>query len=210
MISKIRWLWRQFTGPQITALCTGIYRVVSSINTKLNYLNTLSIATANDSHLTLIGILMGITRPLLTVASDAYFLFTVASGQSEEHGFTAIQFHTGGKFTDLADSEQWWSSQIMPASIYRSILLTTAASKGVPGSAIWLDDILHTINSQDTYTIEVADVEDFRWGNPGDIKVTCGSFAELGTNATIIQAAVAGITNAVLNPTTLVISELSL
>lgn len=197
MISKIRWLWKQFTGPRISAFCVGITRVLSSIDDQLTYLNNLSISTANNSHLTLIGVLMGITRPIIEVASDDYFLFTSTSGTDADHGFSDLATPlVGGRFSDLADAEQWWQRMLMPATIFRPILLATANTQARPGSLIWLDEVCHAVNSHDEHQISFAPTN----MGPGDVQVVVGSFATLGDLATMVQGAIQGIANGVLNP----------
>ena len=87
MINPVKYFWEQFNGPQITAIVKAVYEWLKvSFDSTLDYFNGWSIKTVNGKHLTTIGILMGIGRPILRRISSTEFFFTNSEhGESEEH-----------------------------------------------------------------------------------------------------------------------------
>ena len=60
-LKPVHFLWKQLNGPQITAIVDALYELLRDMfNPIINYLTTFSINTANDIHLTFIGICSGI------------------------------------------------------------------------------------------------------------------------------------------------------
>lgn len=140
MIAPINFLWKQFNGPQITAICKSIYNwLKASFDTKLNYFNTFSIDTANDSHLTTIGTLMGIKRPVVSISDADAFWFTEIKETGSTQGFSDIESTTGGKFTAI--NPTGINASYISAEYYRPLLKTITEGKGYPGSLVLLDEI---------------------------------------------------------------------
>jgi hypothetical protein len=66
MLQEVQTLWRQLNGPQAVAYVRSIFKYFKdTYDANLDYLNELSIATANETHLNFIGTLMGIKRPIV-------------------------------------------------------------------------------------------------------------------------------------------------
>ena len=64
MIGPISFLWKQLNGPQITAFTKSVYNwAVDEFDRSLEYLNNLSISTANSKHLSFLGMLANFSRP---------------------------------------------------------------------------------------------------------------------------------------------------
>ena len=77
MILPVKFLWEQLDGPQITAIENALFQYFTDIfDTKLDYLSTMNVDTANDSHLTFLGILANFVRPVITVPDREFFYFT--------------------------------------------------------------------------------------------------------------------------------------
>lgn len=172
MIVDFAFLWKQLNGPQITGIAKAIREFVkTSFDSILDYFNTFSIATATSEHLTLIGILQGIARPVVHLVSNSAFQF---SGEYEyitdettgkripskyypaAQGFTDngdAQGKQGGRFTE-EDSDTAYTSDsqegYIDKSLFRIVLNTVATSKGKVGSLVLLNDIVYNLWSSDS------------------------------------------------------------
>lgn len=159
MIVPIKFLWKQFNGPQITAVITGIYNYLKNLlDPYLDYLNNLSIKTANSKHLNMMGTLMGIPRAYIEAGSGEFFWFSLNSVQDPDHGFAEVGSIQGGRFTEVIHDTD--SRQYIPDAYYRTILQAAANSEGEPGSLVFMDDIISALrannpNSWD-FTFELA------------------------------------------------------
>lgn len=163
MINFIQSLWKQLNGPQITAVFRAIYDFIKeAFDDTMNYLNTLSIETATSEHLTFIGSLMGIPRPIISLFERAFFFFTEAPEHNSNNGFSSLDdIYVGGQFT-AKDYEPLYD--IIPESIFRIILKTASLSEGEFGSLIFLDDLLYAIrlydNLQPDYLYNISFIQD--------------------------------------------------
>lgn len=146
MMYKIRWLWRQFTGPIITAIAVGIYRTVSSIDKIASYINSISIDTCKDAHATLISMCMGISRPFIHVAPEGFMFFTSHPTENEDYGFSNVEDQTvGGLFGDLYNPGSMPGQYVTPFAIWIKIMKATRDTDAEPGSIVWFDAILAAI-----------------------------------------------------------------
>ena len=76
MLFPFKWLWQQLDGPQITGIKEGLYEwIYKQLEPTLTYLNGVSLDTANSDHLNMIGALMGIPRPIITVSTEQEFIY---------------------------------------------------------------------------------------------------------------------------------------
>lgn len=209
MIPPINWLWKQFNGPQITAFATAIFNWFSEqFNSILYYWQHLSIDTATSEHLTTIGALQGISRPLMNITPETFFWFSEvpADGtyypsdpyRKSEHGLSDVaDMAVGGKFADITEASKVWDYLSTP--LYRTILQAARDSEGEQGSLVYLDDILFKLYTylnptatQGPYKINILTVDDVSTTtrSPGDIKVNLGAESEWGDSFSEIVAEV--------------------
>ena len=150
MIPVIQYLWKQLNGPQIKAICEAINQFIrSQVGGLLDYFNNLNVDTATDSHLTIIGSLIGLSRPKLTNARIKYVLFTDGVEHNSSKGFSdgpgsESEGTRGGKLVDLNEILAGNATTILPAAYYRPLLNTIIESDGKYGSIVLLDDIYST------------------------------------------------------------------
>ena len=154
---------QQMNGPVISANGMALDSRFEDANAIQDYLHNLSIATAKETELENIGLLIGYPRQLVPDGfnSENLFIFTtLPMQQSETNGFTTVNSEVGGTFATVAKSD----SNYMDIEIYRSLLRKVAFIKryGVTLNAI--DQIAKTISSD--YTIE--------WDENSDIILTFG------------------------------------
>ena len=91
MILPIQYLWKQLDGPQVKGLTKGVEEYWKSLfDDKLDYFNNISIDTANDDHLTLMGLLSGLIRPVIQEPDKTFFYFTEQAEHNFPHGFSDL------------------------------------------------------------------------------------------------------------------------
>jgi len=154
---------QQMNGPVISANGMALDSRFEDAIAIQDYLHGLSIATAKETELENIGLLIGYPRQLVPDGfnSENLFIFTtLPMQQSETNGFTTVNSEVGGTFATIGRGE----SNYMDIEIYRSLLRKVAFIKryGVTLNAI--DQIAKTISSD--YTIE--------WDENSDIILTFG------------------------------------
>lgn len=180
MINPIRFLWKQFRGPQISAFCQGIYEYFRyTYDSTMDYLYTLKIATATSAHLTTIGALRGLARPIVDIQADNYALFSTIARPPEEayyphepyvqseHGLSSLEnINFGGMLSDIGEEASFTNCYIRD-SIFRRILEASSESNAKPGSLAWLDDIIyslwtqqHSTDAQAPYLFDFMDAEE--------------------------------------------------
>lgn len=169
MIYPISFLWRQMNGPQITAIAQAIWQYFrDSFDNTLNYFNTLSISKANTDHLTLIGILQGLARPLIPIPDEQYFWFTdvydfepgdmydgtypeghthPTSNYPSHHGFGSNPPRNdpngvGGALQELTMPGQY---SYLSNTLFRALVKANSASEGYLGSIVALDDMIYAL-----------------------------------------------------------------
>ena len=216
-LKPVHFLWKQLNGPQITAIVDALYALLRDMfNPIISYLTTFSINTANDSHLTFIGICSGIIRPIIQVADSRFFLFTRDPEHNQDYGVSDLNNLTlGGVFSDLGEDVLSRRNLLCPALYYRTILQGFAASKGQVGSIALIDDIMGTIwnNLHPDGSVPLA--YRIRWfthretsvSTCGDIEVLMGPIDSWGNRDTAVmwQGVLTGIFNNMLNPNTYVV-----
>lgn len=154
MILPVSFLWKQLNGPQITGIMKAIFQFIKNkLDAHLDYYNTISIDTANEKHLELIGTLMGISRPIFTLADEKFFYFTTTPGEERpldpyDHGFGTKGKTIGGKFSDAANSYEYMKMYKVSLPVYRELLKAVANSRGEAGSLVFLDDVTYTMTQK--------------------------------------------------------------
>lgn len=186
MFHPFRFLWKQFSGPQITAIMQSVYNyIVRMFDKLLDYYNNLSIATANSAHLTVMGMISGLLRPIIEVSDVSAFFFTDGE-HNYEQGFgdlDKLQTIPGGRFIDL-DATYNSHKELMPTELYRSLLLDYVNDDGEIGSLKLLDNFMYNIwkayrKDPPNYHIEI--VEDVKVNSRyGDIWIYLGPTSDWG------------------------------
>ena len=206
MFHPFRFLWKQFNGPQITAISQAIYEYLKSIwDNTLDYFNGLSVATANSDHLTLIGLISGLTRPIIDAEDVRTFFFTDGLETPTTHGFSDADDPDvpGGVLSDL---NEWQDShkELLPTEVYRRLLLDYVTSDGERGGLTLLDNFIRDIwllyrRDEPNYyiRIETGIAEAARYG---DVWIYLGPAYKWGDNAPYIDAIVDSLSNYIYAP----------
>lgn len=218
MIAPFRFLWKQFQGSQIGAITQAIFEYLkASFDPLFDYFNTLAISSANSEHLTTIGALQGIARPLLQLTPYSMFWFSNVPQEgtyypstpyaTSDHGLSDFaDMNYGGHFSDIEDAEKQYGYLSTP--IFRAVLQGIRDSKGEAGSLAQLDDILYSIfkllnpTQEPDYTIHAISDEEARTTtrSPGDIQVNLGTEELWGSSLTEVVAEVRLLGNTVYFP----------
>lgn len=205
MIQPLQFVWKQFTGSQVGAVCHGVWKYFKdNYDTTLEYWRNLTIDTANNSHLTLIGILQGLARPLIPLPDEKYLLLSETYNMVPGHGVLPGEDTSDWKIPDaeypsvrgLATQEGYpfeegfgvfdeiqtiGGYQCVGSEIFRRILKGNSESDGYLGSLVALDDILYELWRYNH--AEIEPVYRFNWckleanplNTPGDIIVDLGT-----------------------------------
>lgn len=149
MILPVKYLWEQLDGPQITAIEEATFEYFKQmLDTKLDYLNTIDVNTANDSHLTFLGILANFVRPVITVPDKDFFFLTEDVEHNSGHGFSSISAPTvGGRLVGI----EGVTTEARPLNTehYRMLLKAYINNEGELGSLKLLDDICYELSILD-------------------------------------------------------------
>lgn len=208
MILPIRYMWEQLNGPQVSALSNALFEYWKSIfDTKLDYFNNISVETASDIHLTLLGLLSGLVRPNISEPDREYFYFTERPESSFAHGFSDLaDRQTGGKLTKI-DSGGGIHNVSLDAEHYRALLRAWVSGDGDIGSLQLLDDICNELTKLDLGPGEAPFYQfDFMEGDnipsdraPGDVFIDMRS-AENWNNPLHVYAVIQGIASSAYAP----------
>lgn len=207
MILPVRYLWEQLDGPQVSALSDALFEYWKTIfDDKLEYFNNISVDTASDIHLTLLGLLSGLVRPTITEPSSEFFYFTEFSEHPMAHGFGDLEDPTiGGKFcpTDVGATIHNTS---LDAEHYRALLRAWVRGDGDIGSLMLLDDICNELTKLDLGDVTPFYEFDFMEGDdiptdraPGDVYIDMRS-AQNWNNPLHVYAVIQGIANSAYAP----------
>ena len=150
MIAPIWYMWEQLNGPQITGISEAIYEFCKqSFDNVLEYFNNLSVATANTEHLTLMGLLSGLVRPLVYEPNSAYFLFTEDPMQNYPRGFSDLETGGGGGFAPEQDIVDRLQRNYLSDAYYRPLLQAWCDNNDEIGGLMLLDDICEVLTRTD-------------------------------------------------------------
>ena len=184
MILPVKFLWEQLDGPQVNGIMTATYNYFKEMfDSKLDYLNTMNVDTANDSHLTFLGILANFIRPVIVVPDKDYFFLTEHAEHNSTQGFSSVEErNVGGRLV----GKEGIAVEAHPLNTehYRVLLKTYIEGEGEIGSLSLLDDICYNLSKLDQptrdpfYTFTFMD-EDIPEGRaPGDVYIDIGTLAD--------------------------------
>lgn len=184
MILPVAFLWKQLNGPQITGIVKAIFQFIKNkLDPHLDYYNNISIDTADEKHLEMIGTLMGISRPIFTLADEKFFWFTTSDTTSPyEHGFGNAGNQTlGGKFSDINTAYETMKMYKVALPVYRELLKAVANSRGEEGSLVFLDDVTYAMTqkmkgrSSANYTIDIRAITEEMVAGQIDVDIGASS-----------------------------------
>lgn len=151
MVLPVRYLWEQLDGPQVSGLSDALFEYWKSVfDDKLEYFNNISVATATDIHLTLLGLLAGLVRPTISEADTDFFYFTEYPEHPFQHGFSDLEHpeQGGGKLSRL-DSGISSHNVSLDGEHYRALLRAWINGEGDIGSLQLLDDMCNELSKLD-------------------------------------------------------------
>lgn len=182
MILPVKFLWEQLDGPQVTAIENALFQYAKDMfDTKLDYLNSMSVNTANDSHLTFLGILANFVRPVISVPDKEFFYMTETVEHNSAHGFANLNDRTvGGRFVGIEGATT--KARPLNTEHYRTLLKAYINGAGELGGLTLLDDICYALSKQDQplvtpfYRFEFMEGDNIPEGRaPGDVYIDIGS-----------------------------------
>lgn len=218
MLRKIRFLWKQFNGPQISGLMTSIFRYLqTNFNTLIDYFRHFSIQRANNAHLSLIGACMGIVRPIMRFADDTFFFFTATKETGSRHGFSSLNdMSMGAQFSTVQRYYESYNNVTCPEEYYRKVLLAYKDFEGEKYSYLFIQSILESVWQQNHPDRELSTagigIRFYQEGDPapygvtrtlGDIEIYMGPQTDWGAAeeaALRWQGVFQGIFSTVLSP----------
>ena len=207
MILPVRYLWEQLDGPQVSAVSNALFEYWKSIfDDKLEYFNNISVDTASDIHLTLLGLLSGLVRPVIQEPDRDFFYFTEFAENPTTHGFSDLADLTvGGKFSKLDSSSNIHNTSLNEEH-YRALLRAWVNGEGDIGSLQLLDDICNELTKLDLgditpfYQFEFMEGDDIPVDRaPGDVYIDMRSSSNWN-NPLHIYAVIQGIANSAYAP----------
>lgn len=159
----MNYISKQFAGTIIQGFSDAVEDFFNtSFMPTVNYFAGLSIDSANEPHILMIGKLIGFPRPLIQkeLLDATKLRFTVSYYHDEDIGFAltygAAGIVQGGTFSNVGDAS---TLIYMDISIYKSILkiITKAKYSNKRSSLSIIDSICKEIAQESTYTIEWID-----------------------------------------------------
>lgn len=185
MILPIKFLWEQLDGPQVQGIMNATYQYYKEMfDSKLEYLNTMGVENANDSHLTFLGILANFIRPVISVPDRDYFFLTEHAEHDSTQGFSSIGDRTiGGRLV----SKEGVTTEAHPLNTehYRLLLKAYIEGEGELGGLVLLDDICYKLSVLDqpkitpSYVFEFIGGDDIPEGRaPGDVYIDIGTLSD--------------------------------
>lgn len=214
MITPVRYFWQQFNGPQISCVLKAVFEWLKSVfDSTLDYFNDWTTDTVNDKHLTTIGTLMGIGRPVIKRVESTKFFFTATihgeGGHNNIHGFSEIGGQVGGRFGEVEDTGG--QIEVLQENYYRAVLKAIQTSTGEEGSLILLEDIANALNNVNNSPIFTT--YNFHWyrepeGRNGDVLLYMGNVTDWD-RSTYVIAALQAVTRALYGPEPLLSTEMA-
>lgn len=207
MILPVRYLWEQLDGPQVSALSDALFEYWKAVfDEKLEYFNNISVETATDIHLTLLGLLSGLVRPVIMEPAGDFFYFTEFDEHPMDHGFSDLEDPTvGGKFCPI-DKGSTIHNTSLDAEHYRALLRAWVNGQGDIGSLMLLDDMCNELTKLDLGDVTPFYEFMFMEGPnipsdraPGDVYIDMRS-AQNWNNPLHVYAVIQGIANTAYAP----------
>lgn len=207
MILPIQYLWKQLDGPQVTGITKAIEDYWKQLfDQKFDYFNNLSVATANNDHLTLLGLLSGLVRPVIQEPDSTYFYFTENAEHPVDHGFSDLQnLDVGGRFSKV--DVKGVHNVSLDETYYRALLRAWTTGEGEIGSLELLDDICAELTKVDIgpdttpfYRFDFMSGDDIPLDRaPGDVFIDMRSMSDW-RNPLHVYAVLRGIGDSVYAP----------
>lgn len=206
MIIPVKYIWEQLDGPQVSALEEATFQYFKQLlDPKLDYFNTLNVATANDEHLTFLGILANFVRPVITVPDREFFYLTADVEHDNTKGFSSLENRkVGGRLTGIEGA----TTEARPLSTehYRTLLKAYINNEGKIGGLKLLDDICYELSKLDQPTVDPFYRFEFMSGDnipagraPGDVYIDIGNLSNWN-NPMQIYAVLRGLANSAYWP----------
>ena len=206
MILPVKFLWEQLDGPQVQGIMNATYQYYKEMfDSKLEYLNTMNVENANDSHLTFLGILANFIRPVISVPDKDYFFLTENAEHDSKQGFSSIDNRTvGGRLV----SKEGATTEARPLNTehYRLLLKAYIEGDGELGGLELLDDICYNLSILDQPKITPFYVFEFMEGDnipegraPGDVYIDIGTLDDWN-NPMQIYAILRGLSKSAYYP----------
>ena len=207
MILPIQYLWKQLDGPQVTGITKAIEEYWKQLfDQKFDYFNNLSVNTANNDHLTLLGLLSGLVRPVIQEPDATYFYFTENAEHPVDHGFSDLQsLEIGGRFSKI--DVKGVHNVSLDEEHYRALLRAWTTGEGEIGSLELLDDICAELTKVDIgpdvtpfYRFDFMEGDDIPSDRaPGDVFIDMRSMTDW-RNPLHVYAVLRGIGDSVYAP----------
>lgn len=185
MILPVKYMWEQLDGPQIKAIEEATFEYFRQmLDPKLDYLNTLSVDTANDAHLTFLGILANFVRPVITVPDKDFFFLTEDVEHNSSHGFSSLDDRLlGGRLVGIEGATT--EARPLNTEHYRVLLKAYINNEGELGGLKLLDDICFALAKLDQpdsapfYRFEFMEGDNIPEGRSyGDVYIDIGSLSD--------------------------------
>lgn len=157
MIEQSPYLPKQMNGAIVNGVMAGFENELAEANSIIDYLYSLSIATAQETELENIGLIVGYPRPLVPdgFEQENLFIFTnLPMQQDNTIGFSNISSDVGGRLSSLEASQ----TNYMSLSMYRKFLDKIAYIKRYGITLYSVDMIAKLIT--DNYTLTYNENKD--------------------------------------------------
>lgn len=157
MIEQSPYLPKQMNGAVVNGVMAGLENELAEANSIIDYLYSLSIATAQETELENIGLIVGYPRPLVPEGfeQENLFIFTnLPMQQDNTIGFSEISSDVGGRLSSLEASQ----TNYMILSMYRKFLDKIAYIKRYGITLYSVDMIAKLIT--DNYTLTYNENKD--------------------------------------------------
>jgi hypothetical protein len=155
-------LWSQLSGPLVQSLINAIENCDHDIDPILDYFYELTIDTASDEELIIIGLLIGVPWP--TAPAGTFDDTVLILGPAGSLGVVIDRFRgLGDRGTGLGGIFQGSSavsSQIMPVAKYRLLLKAIARMKLKGLSFTVMDEIVSIFSSSYVYLWDLSGATD--------------------------------------------------
>lgn len=159
----------------------------------MEYFRNFSILTANDEHLSIIGVWQGLARPLIYVPDGNTFFFTEAYGYRKDptkeghlipntnfpsqRGFAEVGSDVGGVFAMNTRKTNYVYKQL--DVVYRELLRAFTESDGELGSLTALDDMMYALWKRNHKNGEVP-IYQFSWADDKSAFTIGDLFLDMG------------------------------
>lgn len=205
MILPVKFFWEQLDGPQVTGIMNAIYAYMKELlDDKLDYLNNLSVDTADDSHLTFLGILANFTRPIISIPDKDYFYITADPEHLSTQGLSSLDNRSvGGRLVGVEGVHT--EAHAINTEHYRTLLRAYVNSEGEIGGLALLDAICYELSKLDIPEVTPFYRFEFMYGDipggrsEGDLYIDIGNLSDWH-NPMHIYAVLRGLADSVYYP----------